>query len=468
MEDFRAVFEKQKANRWKVAKSSAEERVKKLTALRDAILAQREDLHKAIFDDYRKNAGEVDLTEVFPTISELNHTIENLADWMKPKSVGTPLVLFGTRSEVRYEAKGLVLILSPWNYPFQLLMNPLVTTIAAGNCAILKPSSKTPNTARFLKKFISGLFDESEVALFEGSSAVSDALLELPFDHIFFTGSPRIGKTVMVAAAKHLASVTLELGGKSPVIVDETANVRKAAERIMWGKFINAGQTCVAPDYLLIHESKQAEFIAESKKVLSARFGDSEDARKKSVDFCRLVSDGAFQTLKKILDETVAGGAKIETGGSCDAHDRYISPTLLSGVTENSPIMQEEIFGPILPMVTFKKIEDALRIIQGKEKPLALYIFSEDEDRVEEILNNTTAGGSCVNSLIVHLANHNLPFGGIGNSGQGNYHGFYGFRALSHERAVLTQGAVDVLKFFYPPYSERVKKLIYLATKHIS
>ncbi|MGK5088807.1 aldehyde dehydrogenase family protein, partial [Bdellovibrionota bacterium FG-2] len=312
MEDFRAVFEKQKANRWKIAKSSAEERIRKLTALRDAILAQREELHKAIFDDYRKNAGEVDLTEVFPTISELKHTIENLSDWMKPKSVSTPLVLFGTRSEVRYEAKGLVLILSPWNYPFQLLMNPLVTTIAAGNCAILKPSSKTPNTARFLKKFISGLFDESEVAIFEGSSAVSDALLELPFDHIFFTGSPRIGKTVMAAAAKHLASVTLELGGKSPVILDETANVRKAAERIMWGKFINAGQTCVAPDYLLIHESRQAEFIAESKKVLAARFGDSEGARKRSVDFCRLVSDGSFETLKKVLDASVAGGAKIE------------------------------------------------------------------------------------------------------------------------------------------------------------
>ncbi|MBI1747066.1 MAG: aldehyde dehydrogenase family protein [Acidobacteria bacterium] len=468
MEDYRSVFKKQRANRWNVAQSTAAQRIEKLKKLRGAIMARREELQRAIFEDFRKNPGEVDLTEVFPTISEINHTIRHLKRWMKPVRVGTPLALFGTRSEVRYEPKGLVLILSPWNYPFQLLINPLVATIAAGNCAILKPSSKVPHTAHFLMKFISETFDESEIALFEGSSALSDALLELPFDHIFFTGSPRIGKTVMQAAAQHFASVTLELGGKSPVIVDASADLRKTAERLLWGKFINAGQTCVAPDYLLIHESRLQGFVEEARKVLSRRFGDTEDQRKQSRDFCRLVSKGHHEGLMKVLTEAIQSGAKVAIGGVSDPEQRYLSPTLLVNVSEDSPIMKEEIFGPILPVITFSRLEEALEIIQRKEKPLALYIFSEDRRAVELIMKNTTAGGTCVNSTVIHLANHNLPFGGIGQSGMGNYHGFFGFRNLSHERAVLCQGPFDVLKQFYPPYTERVKKLIQMATRFLS
>ncbi len=468
MQDIKTIFEKQKVNRWRTSQSTASERIAKLKKIRDAIFEHRKELHEVLQADYRKNPAEVDLTEIHPTLADLNHTIKHLKHWMKPHRAGTPLVLFGTRSEVRYEAKGVVLILAPWNYPFQLLMVPLITALAAGNCVMVKPSSKVPQTARFIKKFLEGLFSEEEVAVFEGGPDVADALLELPFDHIFFTGSPPIGKKVMTAAAKHLVPVTLELGGKSPVILDETADLRQAAERIMWGKFINAGQTCVAPDYLLIHHSCQKAFVEEAIKVLKKRYGTSEQEQEKSADFCRLVSDGHFQGLRRILDESVKAGAKIAVGGICHAEGRYISPTLLTEVTDSSPIMQEEIFGPILPILSYRSLDEVFRIIRSREKPLALYIFSNNNAAIESILKNTTAGGTCINSLVIHLANNNLPFGGVGYSGMGNYHGFYGFRQVSHERAILRQGWPDSLKFFYPPYTARVKKMIETAMKYVS
>jgi len=462
------VFNKQKENRWAVSQTGAEERINKLTRLRDSILARQAELQQAIYDDFGKNPSETDLTEVFPTIAEINHTISHLRSWMRPTKVKTPLTLFGTTSYVRYEARGLVLILSPWNYPFNLLINPLVAAIAAGNCVVVKPSSKVPHTSKFIKSFLGDLFDENEVAVFEGSSQVSNKLLEFPFDHIFFTGSPRIGKVVMEAASKNLATVTLELGGKSPVIVDQSADLEKAAERIMWGKFINAGQTCVAPDYLLIHKSRESEFIARAKKIIADRYGESESDRKESKCFARLVSEGSLTNLKSILEKSVEQGAKIEIGGEFDQSSRFLSPTLLSGVKNDSCIMEDEIFGPILPIVTYEKSEEIFEIIRQREKPLALYIFSENESSVEKIMSGTTAGGTCINSLILHLANPDLPFGGVGNSGMGNYHGLFGFRTLSHERAVLKQTKIfDSLKLFYPPYTPTVKKMIQFATKYL-
>ncbi|EKD41781.1 MAG: hypothetical protein ACD_73C00534G0002 [uncultured bacterium] len=468
MEDIRKIFDKQKTNRWNISQTTATERIAKLRKIKEAIFAKRGELQEAIYNDYKKNPAETDLTEIYPTVAEIEHSIKHLKKWMKPHKVKTPLTLFGTCSAVHYEAKGVVLILSPWNYPFQLLMSPLVAAISAGNCAIIKPSSKTPHTSHFLKKMISELFPEEEIALIEGSAQVADELLEFPFDHVFFTGSPKVGKHVMSLAAKNLAPVTLELGGKSPVILDETADVVKAAQRIMWGKFINAGQTCVAPDYLLIHESRAPLFIEESKKVIAARYGDTEQAQAESPHFCRLVSDGHLESLKKILDESIKGGAKMECGGKTSQDPRYLSPTLLSGVTNDSAIMREEIFGPILPILAYKNLDEAIRIIQAREKPLALYIFSKNKKNIQDILSQTTAGGTCINSLIIHLANCDLPFGGVGNSGMGNYHGFYGFKTLSHERAVLRQSALDTLKFFYPPYTAGVKKMIWLATKYLS
>lgn len=464
------IFQRQRENRWRIAKTTAEDRTAKLKKLRESIFNRREELHQAIYDDFRKNPAETDLTETHLVIAEINDAIKHLSRWMRPHKVKTPLVLFGTSSEIRYEPKGVVLILSPWNYPFQLAISPLVAAVAAGNCVILKPSNKTLHTARFLKKLVAEVFDEDEVAVIEGDHTAADALLELPFDHIFFTGSPTVGKKVMAAAAKHLTPVTLELGGKSPVIIDETADVKKAARRVMWAKFINAGQTCVAPDYLLIHESRATDFVEEAKKVIASRYGETEKAQAQSPDYCRLISEAHGQGIRKILEESVKQGAKIEIGGASQGSNgdgRFLPPTLLTQVRPDTAIMREEIFGPILPILTYKTLDEAIGLIRSKEKPLALYLFSKDRSHIEEILKNTTAGGSCVNNLVVHLANPNLPFGGVGSSGMGNYHGIFGFKTFSHERAVLTQGAIDTLKFFYPPYTPRLKKMIQFLTKHL-
>lgn len=460
------VFDLQKANRWNVAGQSANQRIQRLLKLKAAIWAHRQEIHKAVWEDFRKSPDEVDITEIFPVLAEINHTVKHLRKWVKPTGVSTPWALMGTSSEVRYEPKGLVLILSPWNYPINLLLNPLVAALAAGNCVIIKPSSKVAATARFLKGFFDELLPEEEVALIEGDSSVANQLLELPFDHIFFTGSPRIGKVVMSAAARHLASVTLELGGKSPVVADATADPQKLAQRVMWGKLINAGQTCVAPDYLLLHESLLATFLQHAKEVVAARYGETEAQRKASPDFCRIVSDDQVRNLHKVLQETITQGATVEMGGEIDASQRYVAPTILTGVKEDSAIMREEIFGPILPILTFSCLDEAIRIIRSKEKPLALYLFSNDDSAIEQVLSQTTAGGTCINTVVLHLANPDLPFGGIGNSGMGNYHGLYGFKALSHERAVLRQGWFDSLKSYYPPYIDAVKRRIAFAMKY--
>lgn len=467
-DEIRRVYEKQCENRWKMAATTASERINRLKRLKQALWGRRSEMHGALYDDFKKNPGEADLTEILPVMAEIKHTIKHLESWMRPIRVKTPWLLFGTTSEIRYEPKGLVLILSPWNYPVYLSINPLVAALGAGNCVIVKPSSKVPHTARFLKKLLSDLFPEEEVALFEGSSAVCDELLKNRFDHIFFTGSSNVGKTVMAAAARQLTPVTLELGGKSPAIVDETADVQKTAERVMWGKFINAGQTCVAPDYLLIQESRFSAFVECAKKILMDRYGHDPASRKANPSFCRLVSQGSLERLVQLLDESVKNGAKIEFGGLADIAERYLEPTLLSGVSPTSPIMQDEIFGPVLPILTFQSLDQLVHMIRSRESPLALYIFSNSKSNIDYLLNNTTAGGTCVNSLVIHLANPELPFGGVGHSGMGNYHGFFGFRTLSHERSVLKQGKIDTLKWFYPPYTKRLKRLIEIAAKRLS
>lgn len=466
--DIQKIYDTQRAKRWRVAQSTAEERILKLKKLRQAIFDTQTELQKAIYDDFRKNPAEVDLTETNLVIAEINDAIKHLPRWMKPQPVKTPMVLFGTSSAIHYEPKGLALILSPWNYPFQLAVSPVVAAIAAGNCVILKPSNKTPHTARYLKRLLSDVFAEDEVAVFEGDHTIADALLEMPFDHIFFTGSTHIGKKVMAAAAKHLAPVTLELGGKSPVIIDQTADIKKSAARIAWGKLINAGQTCVAPDYVLIHESKAKDFIAEIKRVIAERYGADPKTQLQSTDYCRLVSEAHREGLVKILKEAVESGATIETGGSAEGDSRFFPPTILSQVSESNPIMREEIFGPILPVLTYSDLDEAIALVQKKEKPLALYIFSENPQHIHRVLRATTAGGTCINNLAIHLANPNLPFGGVGWSGMGSYHGFFGFKTFSHERAVLRQGPIDLLKSFYPPYTPRLQKIIRWFTRYLA
>jgi aldehyde dehydrogenase (NAD+) len=370
------------------------------------------------------------------------------------------MVLTGTRSEIRYEPRGVVCILAPWNYPLFLLVTPLISAIASGNCAMLRPSEKVPRTSQVLKSAIRSAFDEREVALFTGGYELADALLDLPFDHFFFTGSARIGKKVMTKAAEHLASVTLELGGKSPTIVDESADVRAAAHRVVWGKLMNAGQTCLAPDYVLVHERVRDPFIERTKAEIERMYGATETARRQNADLARIIDASAVRRIKGLVDETVALGARVEIGGGADPEERYFAPTILSGVTPSAPIMREEIFGPVLPVLTWRTLDEALSIIYRLGKPLALYVFSRRDANVEEILRHTTSGGCTINNTLIHVVNPDLPFGGVGSSGQGSYHGEAGIRAFSHERSILRQGRPESLRPLHPPFGRRTRAVL--------
>jgi aldehyde dehydrogenase (NAD+) len=462
---FQATFERLRARRWQVAQTDARARIARLKQLRRTLLERREALYQAMYEDFRKPAAEVEVSEVLMVLQELDHAIKHLGRWMKPRKVGTPVLLTGTRAEVRYEPKGVVLIMGPWNYPFQLLISPLVAAVAAGNCVMVKPSEKTPRTAAFTEQLLKDVFEPDEVAVVQGGADVGNALLELPFDHFFFTGGARVGRKVMEAAARHLAGVTLELGGKSPAIVDATADVKAAAERIVWGKFLNGGQTCVAPDYVYVHASKEEAFLAQVKETLAAFYGKTEEARRASPDFCRMVDEGQFNRLNTMLERTVATGARVEVGGTVEASSRYIAPTVLSGVKPDAAVMEEEIFGPLLPVLRFERLDEVIQHIQTGTKPLAMYIFSHDKASVETLLARTSAGGTCVNTTVVHFSHSELPFGGVGESGVGNYHGEYGFRTFSHERSVLKQGPVSFLHYFFPPYTEKARKMQRMASR---
>jgi aldehyde dehydrogenase (NAD+) len=459
------AFEKLQARRWELAQTSAKERLERLERLKSHLLNRREALAEALYADFRKPRAETESTEILPALMELTHTAKHLKAWMKPRKVATPLLLAGTHSEVRYEPRGVVLILAPWNYPFGLAINPLIAAVAAGNCVMLKPSEKTPRTAEFLAGLVRDTFEPSEVTVVQGGPEVGDALLRLPFDHFFFTGGPRVGRKVMEAAAKHLAGVTLELGGKSPAVVDATADVKVAAERIIWGKFLNAGQTCIAPDYVYVHASKEEAFLNEAKEALERFYGKSEEARRASPDLCRLVDDAAFTRVRGLLDRSVTSGARVVAGGVVDEASRYIAPTVLADVAEGSPVMEEEIFGPVLPVLRYEQPEMVVETIREGGKPLAMYVFSQDDAAVEQLLRRTSAGGTVVNNVVIHFANPNLPFGGVGQSGMGAYHGEDGFRELSHARAVLKQGRASLAHFFFPPYTGKAQQLARLASR---
>jgi len=373
--------------------------------------------------------------------------------------------LFGTHSEVVYEPKGVVLIIGPWNYPFQLVLAPMIAAIAAGNTMVVKPSELTAHTSKVLVELISEVFAENEVAVVEGDAVETQKLLALPFEHFFFTGSTKVGRIVAQAAANHLASTTLELGGKSPAIVDDSADLQSAARRLAWGKFVNGGQTCIAPDYIMVSESREKPLVDALKIAITELYGASEDDRKKSADFCRIINTRNFDRLNGMLEATVKAGAKVETGGVTDPAERYIAPTVLTNVKADSAVMAEEIFGPLLPILTYKSFDEVVPFITERDKPLALYMFGNDEHRIDSVIAQTTAGGTCINNTLIHFVNQNLPFGGVGASGQGNYHGFYGFKAFSHERAVLRQGRIDMLKQVYPPYGAKVQKMLKWMTR---
>jgi aldehyde dehydrogenase (NAD+) len=461
------LFEKQRAHQAELKLTSSDERVEKLLKMRQLLMQQKEHLKSVICSDFPKSPTEIEITEIYPCLAEIKHATKNLKRWMKRKPVPTPLSLFGTRSEIRYEPKGVVLIIGPWNYPFSLVIKPLIAAVAAGNCVIIKPSEITSHTSRFIKKFLGEIFDEKEVAVVEGDATVASSLLKLPFDHIFFTGSPAVGKLVMESAAKNLASVTLELGGKTPTVIHDCANLTQAAERLTFAKYVNAGQTCVAPDYVFVSENKRDEFVRELKRAVSKCYGANSELQLKSRDYCRIVNETHFDRLAAILKRSIQEGAQIEFGGELDRQCRYVSPTVLTQVSPDHSIMSEEIFGPILPVLSYRSLSEVYDFLhaQGNRKPLALYVFGKTPALIEETLKRTTSGGTCVNQALLHLANPNLPFGGMGQSGIGSYHGFHGFRAFSHERAVLTQGRMDSFKMFYPPYTDRVMRMVQRVTR---
>jgi aldehyde dehydrogenase (NAD+) len=456
----RHVFDAQLATALAWRQSTIAERIARLKKLRTAMMARREDFYNAFELDYRKPATEVEGTELMPVLDEIRHTIASLKKWARPRSVWPTIVTGFTRSWIEYQPRGRVLIVAPWNFPLNLCFGPLVSALAAGNTVILKPSEMTPAVSAVMAEIIADLFPPNEVALFEGSLPTSQVLLELPFDHIFFTGSPAVGKVVMAAAAKNLTSVTLELGGKSPVIVDESADMKLAAQTLMWGKFTNCGQICVAPDHLYVHESVKDRFVAACREVLSERFGATADAQRKSEDYTRVINQRHTQRIAGLLQDAKDKGAKVLLGGDVDVPGCYISPTLIEQVPPNATIMSEEIFGPVLPIIAYRDLDEVVRQINAGHKPLALYVFSSNKQRTRRLLAQTSSGGVAINHCVLHYAHGNLPFGGVNNSGIGNAHGEYGFKAFSHERAVLKTGPILMARLFFPPYTGLKKKLI--------
>jgi len=457
--EIQALFEAQQHAAPYIGQSGYRERKAKLKLIQDWLENNLDRLQYIIEKDYRKSPTEFLVSEAFIVQQELKYTIKQLKSWIKPHRVGTPLVMLGTRSHYFHEPKGVCLIISPWNYPFSLTIKPLISCIAAGNTAIVKPSELTPHASGIIKEMVTELFEPEEVTVVEGGVEVSQHLLALPFNHIFFTGSTEVGKIVMEAAAKHLASVTLELGGKSPTIVDASANIRLAGERIAWGKWLNNGQTCIAPDYVLAHQAIADDLVTAIEQATQKMYDPDRKGIQQSPDYDRIVNEKHFYRLQGLLNQAKQAGATVAMGGTTDVEERFIAPTVLMGVDTEMDIMQEEIFGPILPIITYEDQEEALNIIRQLPKPLALYLFTKDPKIRAYFLRNSSAGGTVINETLIHYGQPALPFGGVNHSGFGKSGGKFGFAEFSNLRGVMTQ-RYGTIKPFYPPYTDRVKKLI--------
>ncbi len=428
------IFALQRANQWDIKASSAEQRKAKLQKLKAAVEAHADDIVAAVKKDTRKPEQEIRITEVMNVTGNIQRNIDNLDDWMEPVNV-VPSMNPDDTASIVLEARGVCLILGPWNFPLGLVLGPLAAAIAAGNCCMVKLTDLCPATASVAATIIKEAFDENEVAVFEGDVDVATTLLKLPFNHIFFTGSTRVGKLVMAAAAQHLASVTLELGGKSPVIVDEGADVQKIAGDLAGAKQFNGGQACICPDYVLIGEQQKDELIDAFQARVTQNLYDEEGNIKKH-NIAQIVNPQNFARIKNLFDDAIAKGAKVAVGGMLEEADRTIHPTLLTDVTPDMLIMQEEIFGPILPVMTCENLDEAVAYIEARDKPLALYVYSNDEANIDKVLNRTSSGGVTINGVFSHYLENQLPFGGVNQSGTGSYHGFFGFKAFSHERGI--------------------------------
>jgi aldehyde dehydrogenase (NAD+) len=418
-----------------------------------ALLVEREaDLLEALRADLGKPPTEAWATDVGIVISEVEHALHHLRRWTRPERVRTPLASQPGRSRVVREPLGVVLVIAPWNYPVQLALSPLIGAIAAGNCAVVKPSEVAPATSAALARLVPEYLDPECIAVVEGGIPETQALLEQRWDHILYTGNGRVGRIVMEAAAKHLTPVTLELGGKSPVIVDSDANVEVAARRIAWGKFLNAGQTCIAPDYVLVSRDVADTFVEQVGRAVSEFYGDDPKA---SPDYARIVNDSHFDRLVGLLAD---GSAAV--GGESDKAQRYVAPTVLRDVNPDSPVMQDEIFGPVLPVIPVADVDEAIDFVNERDKPLALYVFSKSSDAQRRVLERTSSGGVAVNATMFHVTVPGLPFGGVGASGTGAYHGKASFDTFSHRKSVLRKPARPDPDLAYPPYTRRKEKLL--------
>ncbi|HBQ60458.1 MAG TPA: aldehyde dehydrogenase family protein [Balneolaceae bacterium] len=445
----KALLDRQRTYLGSGATKSVDFRIHQLETLKKVITEHEKDFVEAIYQDFKKPEFETYATELGIIHDEINLMIKNLDKWTQKQSVSGSLVNFPSQNYTVAEPYGTVLIIAPWNYPVQLALLPMVGAIAAGNTVIIKPSELTPNTSEAIAKVLGKWFKEEFVAVVEGGVETNQELLAEEFDYIFFTGSTRVGKIVMEAAAKHLTPVTLELGGKSPCIVDETADLETAAKRIIWGKCINAGQTCVAPDYVLVQEKATAGLLKNLRSAIAANYGEDPQ---KSPDLPRIVNDDHFQRLKGYLPE-----GSIYCGGETDSDDRYISPTILTDIPPKASVMEEEIFGPILPVLTYSEIGEAIDFVNSKPKPLAFYVFTEDEKNESLLLNSCSFGGGSVNDVVAYLGNPDLPFGGVGKSGMGTYHGKASFDTFSHTKSIMKKNLWLDIPFRYAPYDGKLK-----------
>ena len=433
-------------------KSSLFERKQKLKKVKKWIKENESHVVKVLYDDFKKSPEEVRIAEIKPVISEINDALKNLRDWAAPQRVKTPLYLLGSKSQIISQPKGLNLIIAPWNFPFNLTIGPLISAIAAGNCAVLKPSELTPNCEQLIVRMIIELFPPEEITVITGGVEETTQLLDLAWDHIFFTGSPQVGKIVMKAASNHLTPVTLELGGKNPVIVDKTANLKDTAQKLIWGKLLNNGQSCVSPNYVLVHASVKAKLIVELKKALTKMYGKTKEEIENNNALTRVVNKRNFERITSLINKSIEQGANVIIGNNTNSDDNYISPTILDNITTSSTIFKDEIFGPVLPLIEFQLLDEAISIINKEEAPLALYIFSSSKKNTKNIIRNTSAGTTGINETTIQFIHGNLPFGGNGHSGIGRSHGKYGFTAFSNERAILKQKrGFTTIKLIYPP-----------------
>lgn len=426
-------------------------RKKYLKALKKSIKKHEPDILDALKSDLGKNKVEAYATEVGFVMKELSYIIKELKNWAKTKSVTTPMMQFPAKSFIKYEPYGTVLIIGPFNYPFQLVMSPLIGALAAGNCAVVKPSEMTPQTSMVVQEILEEVFPEDYVKVIQGEKEVTSQLLDERFDYIFFTGSTKVGQIVYEKASKHLTPVTLELGGKSPVIIDDTANLKVAAERIAFGKFMNAGQTCVAPDYVIIDNTVKMKFVKALQTTIQEFYGAQIE---QSEDFGRIVNDNHFNRLVNIIEDS---RQQVIYGGESNADELFVAPTIILDPELSNSVMQQEIFGPILPIIGYDTFNEVYDIVEQYEKPLALYLFTEDSDQITAVFNRLSFGGGCVNDTILHLANPNLPFGGVGHSGIGSYHGKYSFELFSHEKSYITKSTKLESGLLFPPYKGKFK-----------